>query len=94
CTLLHGTGWYTKCDVKILIVMCRKIESVTIFRIIKSIDKEAFVTQAHVNGVYGNGFDDVKVKLRPVNRGQHSEADVICKGIAVDDKDNNNSVQS
>ncbi|MEG2819674.1 MAG: YitT family protein, partial [Muribaculaceae bacterium] len=49
CTLLHGTGWYTKCDVKILIVMCRKIESVTIFRIIKSIDKEAFVTQAHVN---------------------------------------------
>ena len=63
CTMLHGTGWYTKRDVKMLIVMCRKIESVTIFRIIKSIDKDAFVTQANVNGVYGVGFDEVKVKL-------------------------------
>lgn len=61
--MLHGTGWYTKRDVKMLIVMCRKIESVTIFRIIKSIDKNAFVTQANVNGVYGVGFDEVKVKL-------------------------------
>ena len=61
--MLHGTGWYTKRDVKMLIVMCRKIESVTIFRIIKSIDKDAFVTQANVNGVYGVGFDEVKVKL-------------------------------
>ncbi|MGN0212569.1 MAG: YitT family protein [Muribaculaceae bacterium] len=63
CTMLHGTGWYTKRDVKVLIVMCRKIESVTIFRIVKSIDNKAFVTQANVNGVYGVGFDEVKVKL-------------------------------
>ena len=39
CTVLDGTGWYSKHQVKILLVMCRKIESVTIFRIIKSIDK-------------------------------------------------------
>ena len=64
CTMLHGTGWYTKRDVKLLIVMCRKIESVTIFRIVKSIDKNAFVTQANVNGVYGVGFDEFKVKLQ------------------------------
>ena len=38
CTVLDGTGWYSKHQVKILLVMCRKIESVTIFRIIKSID--------------------------------------------------------
>ena len=43
--------------------MCRKIESVTIFRIIKSIDSDAFITQANVNGVYGKGFDEVKVKM-------------------------------
>ena len=43
--------------------MCRKIESVNIFRIVKSIDKEAFITQGRVNGVYGNGFDEVKVKI-------------------------------
>ena len=45
--------------------MCRKIESVTIFRIIKSIDQNAFITQANVNGVYGQGFDEIKLKMRP-----------------------------
>lgn len=66
CTVLHGMGWYSKQDVKILLVMCRKIESVTVFRIIKSIDKNAFVTQANVNGVYGEGFDEYKMKMKPV----------------------------
>ena len=28
------------------------------------IDPGAFVTQANVNGVYGQGFDTVKVKLK------------------------------
>ena len=65
CTVLTGMGWYSKQEVKVLLVMCRKIESVTIFRIIKSIDNDAFVTQGNVNGVYGRGFDEVKVKMKP-----------------------------
>lgn len=65
CTLMHGTGWYTKQDVKILMVMCRKIEQVTIFRIIKSIDPAAFIAETRVNGIYGNGFDEMKVKIKP-----------------------------
>lgn len=73
CTMVHGTGWYTKRDVKLLIVMCRKIEAVGIFRIIKSIDSNAFVTQANVNGVYGIGFDEVKVKLQSYKDKQHDE---------------------
>ncbi len=64
CTILDGMGWYSKSTVKVLLVMCRKIESVTIFRIVKSIDPEAFITQGNVNGVYGKGFDDVKVKMK------------------------------
>ncbi len=65
CTVIEGTGWYSKQSVKVLMVMCRKIESVTIFRIIKSIDKDAFITQANVNGVYGKGFDELKLKMKP-----------------------------
>lgn len=64
CTVINGMGWYSKQEVKILLVMCRKIESVNIFRIIKSIDKEAFITQANVNGVYGQGFDQMKVRMK------------------------------
>ena len=67
CTVLNGVGWYSKQEVKVLLVMCRKIESITIFRIIKSIDKDAFITQANVNGVYGQGFDEVKLKMRPTD---------------------------
>ncbi|MDE7387871.1 MAG: YitT family protein [Muribaculaceae bacterium] len=65
CTVINGMGWYSKQEVKVLLVMCRKIESVTIFRIIKSIDRDALVTQANVNGVYGQGFDELKLKMKP-----------------------------
>ena len=64
CTVLDGTGWYSKQSVKVLLVMCRRIESVTIYRIIKSIDPDAFITQANVNGVYGKGFDQMKLKIK------------------------------
>ncbi|MDE7408343.1 MAG: YitT family protein, partial [Muribaculaceae bacterium] len=72
CTVINGMGWYSKHEVKILLVMCRKIEAVTIFRIIKSIDNDAFITQGNVNGVYGKGFDQLKLKMKPV---KHSEND-------------------
>jgi len=67
CTVLSGMGWYSKHEVKILLVMARKIESVQIFRIIKSIDPDAFITQANVNGVYGKGFDQMKVRMKVDN---------------------------
>lgn len=63
-TVLDGEGWYTKHSVKILMVWCRKIESVTICRIIKSIDPDAFITQTNANGVYGKGFDTMRVKMK------------------------------
>ena len=63
-TVMDGEGWYSKRPVKVLMVWCRKIESVTIFRIIKGIDDKAFITQANVNGVYGKGFDTMRVKMK------------------------------
>lgn len=70
CTVIDATGWYSRQPVKMLLVMCRKIESVTIYRIIKSIDPDALVTQCNVNGVYGQGFD--KMKVKPAKKGQHA----------------------
>lgn len=71
-TVLDGMGWYTKQEHKVLMVYCRKIESVTIFRIIKSIDEDAFVSQGAVNGVYGKGFDHVKIKMKKYKAQGHS----------------------
>ena len=61
-TVIDGQGWYTKQSIKILLIVCKKIESVTIFRIVQSIDPHAFITQGQVNGVYGEGFDTIKAK--------------------------------
>lgn len=61
-TVLDGMGWYSKERVKVLVVMARKNESVKIFRIVKQVDSNAFVSQSSVIGVYGKGFDIMKAK--------------------------------
>lgn len=70
-TVIDGQGWYSKKEVKILMVWCRKTDAITIFRIIKSIDEMAFISQANVNGVYGKGFDKMKVKLKKQHGSGH-----------------------
>ena len=42
--------------------MARKGESLDIFRLVKDIDPDAFISQSNVVGVYGEGFDKLKVK--------------------------------
>ncbi len=80
CTVLTGMGWYTRHEVKVLLVICRKIESGTIFRIIKSIDPNAFITQANVNGVYGTGFDQIKFKIHEKNKSHHPASPLVKSG--------------
>ena len=61
-TVLNATGWYTKNESKVLLVLARKRESANLFRIIQSIDPKAFVSQSKALGVFGEGFDRIKVK--------------------------------
>jgi uncharacterized membrane-anchored protein YitT (DUF2179 family) len=60
-TVIHGQGGYSGDDVKVLMVISRKNDSSEIFRIVKSIDPEAFITMGNVMGVYGKGFDKIKI---------------------------------
>lgn len=61
-TVIDGTGLYTGMGIKMMFVLAKKRESTTIFRLIKDIDPDAFVSQSAVIGVYGEGFDHIKVK--------------------------------
>jgi uncharacterized membrane-anchored protein YitT (DUF2179 family) len=61
-TILDGMGWYSKEPVKVITVIARKNESIKIFRIVKEIDPNAFISQASAIGVYGEGFDVIKSK--------------------------------
>jgi uncharacterized membrane-anchored protein YitT (DUF2179 family) len=60
-TLLDGTGWYTKKDTKVIMSVVRKKETGAIFRKIKQIDPDAFISMGSVMGVYGQGFDKLKL---------------------------------
>ena len=62
-TVFDGTGWYSKNGVKVLFVLASKRQSVEIFRLVKSIDSNAFISQSAVIGVFGEGFDKLKVKV-------------------------------
>jgi uncharacterized membrane-anchored protein YitT (DUF2179 family) len=60
-TLIHAEGAYSGDDVEILMVVARRRQSVEIFRMVKSIDPNAFITQTKAAGVFGEGFDKIKV---------------------------------
>lgn len=61
-TVINASGFYTGREIKMLFVLAKKRESTIIFRLIKDIDPKAFVSQSAVIGVYGEGFDRIKVK--------------------------------
>ncbi len=61
-TILDGMGWYSKEPIKVVTVLARRNESVKIFRLVKEIDPNAFVSQSSAIGVYGEGFDVMKSK--------------------------------
>jgi uncharacterized membrane-anchored protein YitT (DUF2179 family) len=67
-TILDGHGWYTGKEMKVLCILARKNESITIFRLIKMIDPNAFVSQSSVIGVFGEGFDKIKVRVPKIEK--------------------------
>ena len=63
-TILDGHGYYTGKPTKVICLLAKKRESLLIFRIVKSIDPNDFVSQSAVIGVYGEGFDAIKVNVK------------------------------
>ncbi|MDR3132629.1 MAG: YitT family protein [Prevotellaceae bacterium] len=59
-TILDGQGWYSKNEQKIVMIIARKSESNGIYRIIKEVDKDAFLSVGNVMGVYGKGFERIR----------------------------------
>ena len=59
-TIIDGKGWYTGEQTKVLLIMLKKPEASQVFRIIKEIDQQAFMSVNNVMGVYGQGFERIK----------------------------------
>lgn len=61
-TIIPAKGWYSKEDKDVLMVVTRKTDLNLLLRYVKSIDPDAFLSISSVMGVYGQGFDTIKVK--------------------------------
>ncbi len=59
-TLIKGTGWYTKHEVDVLLVVIRKHDKTKVMKIIVETDKNAFISQAKVSAVFGLNFDKIR----------------------------------
>ena len=60
-TILDGEGWYTHTDRKVIVSVIRSREQAMIQRMVKQIDPYAFVSMTEASGVWGEGFDKMKV---------------------------------
>ena len=63
-TVLPAKGWYSKEDKEVIMVVTRKADLNLLLRYVKTIDSEAFLSVSSVMGVYGQGFDTIKVKTK------------------------------
>lgn len=69
-TVLNGQGWYSKQPTQVLMVLTRKTDLNIMLRYIKSIDPDAFLSVSTVTGVYGRGFESIRVRHTSKNLGK------------------------
>lgn len=60
-TVLHAQGWYTKQEKDVLLIILSRKQLHEIKKVIKDIDRTAFVSVSPAHGVYGEGFEEIKV---------------------------------
>ena len=67
-TALDGKGWYTQSETQVLMVLTKKTDLKILLKTIKSIDPDAFLSVSSVTGVYGKGFETIKMSLAKKKR--------------------------
>jgi uncharacterized membrane-anchored protein YitT (DUF2179 family) len=63
-TVLPAKGWYSKEEKQVIMVVTRKTDLNLLLRYVKTIDPDAFLSVSTVMGVYGQGFDTIKLKSK------------------------------
>ena len=63
-TAIPAKGWFSKEDREVLMVVTRKTDLNLLLRYVKTIDPDAFLSVSSVMGVYGEGFDTIKLRSK------------------------------
>lgn len=62
-TVIQATGWFTKTQKNVLLVIIRQRQLRQLERIVKSEDPKAFITVSRTSTVYGEGFEQIKTGI-------------------------------
>lgn len=62
-TLLSATGWFTKQDKNVLLILINQKELPSLTKVIKEVDPKAFMSVSQVANVYGEGFEEFRTGL-------------------------------
>ncbi|WP_156166180.1 MULTISPECIES: YitT family protein [unclassified Marinitoga] len=60
-TVIQGTGWYTKENKNIILTIIKRKELPIVLKIIKKYDKNAFISMSSAAGVFGQGFEQLRI---------------------------------
>ena len=69
-TAIQAIGWYTRADKKVLFVILRQKEVFQLTKVVKELDKNAFLSVSPANNVYGEGFEQIKSGLKKKKKEQ------------------------
>ena len=76
-TVIPAKGWYSKEEKQVIMVVTRKADLNILLRFVKAIDPDAFLSVSTIMGVYGQGFDTIKVKTGVHDKiGHNSEKNI------------------
>ena len=76
-TVLDGEGWFTHTDRKVIVSIIRRREQTMMQRMIQQIDPYAFVSMTDASGVWGEGFDQFKVREKKPRSERHKKNKVL-----------------
>jgi hypothetical protein len=81
-TMLYSKGWYSKQDSNIVMVIVRQADLNILLKYVKMIDPDAFLSVSNVAGVYGKGFDVIKVaKKKEIKPAKNNMGENISKNV-------------
>jgi uncharacterized membrane-anchored protein YitT (DUF2179 family) len=60
-TCIYGYGWFSKKDIEVVMVIARKDDRQRILKIINETDRDAFISVAKVQGVFGRNFEKINI---------------------------------
>ena len=74
-TVLRATGWFTRKERNVLLILISQKQFPALSRAIKDIDPKAFMSVSQTHNVYGEGFEEIKAGVHTHKKKKNDKLD-------------------